>query len=101
QLSTSDGTIVLTSSNSADSKYEAKPCGPGEYTTRCQIPGNLLNEEFYSIRLSADIPFQQVLFVEDGALGFSVEQTCDRHTRFPDKWPGVVCPHFEWDTTSA
>ena len=98
QLSTSDGTIVFTTSNSTDPRYEAKPCAPGVYATSCLVPGSLLNEEFYSIRLSADIPFQKALFVEDGALGFSVEQTSDSHARFPEKWPGVVCPHFEWQT---
>jgi len=98
QLSTSDGTVVFTTSDSTDPKYEAIPCNPGIYTTSCLVPGRLLNEGFYSLRLSADIPFQKTLFIEDGALGFFVEQTSDLHTRFPEKWPGVVCPHFEWHT---
>jgi len=35
----------------------------------------LLNQGFYSLTLSADIPFQKILIFEEGAMGFSVEQT--------------------------
>jgi lipopolysaccharide transport system ATP-binding protein len=98
QLTTSDGTIAFTTSNSTDPNYETVSFKPGVYTTRCVIPGNLLNAGFYSLRVSADIPFQKILFMEEGALGFSVEQTGELYTRFPDSWPGVVCPQLEWVT---
>jgi lipopolysaccharide transport system ATP-binding protein len=95
---TPDGTIAFTSSDSADPSYDTKPTAIGNYTTRCFVPGYLLNEGFYSLTLSADIPFQKGLFVEEGALGFSVEQTGGVNARFPEKWPGVVCPRLEWRT---
>ncbi|HEY2328513.1 MAG TPA: hypothetical protein VGI63_01730 [Verrucomicrobiae bacterium] len=98
QLSASDGAIAFTTSDSTDPGYETKARAAGAYTTRCVIPGNLLNEGFYSLRVSADIPFQKTLFLEEGALGFFVEQTSEFFTRFPDKWAGAVCPHFEWQT---
>jgi lipopolysaccharide transport system ATP-binding protein len=95
---TPDGTVAFTTSDSADPSYETKSCHSGYYTTRCFVPGNLLNEGFYSLMLSADIPTQKILFIEEGAVGFSVEQTGGVNARFSEKWPGVVCPHLKWET---
>jgi lipopolysaccharide transport system ATP-binding protein len=95
---TSDGTIAFTTSDSTDQSYETKQYATGYYKTSCSVPGNLLNEGFYSLTLSADVPFQKILFFEEGAGGFSVEQTGGVHARFPEKWPGVVCPHLKWQT---
>jgi hypothetical protein len=38
------------------------------------------------------------LFIEEGAIGFSVEQTGGVNSRFPEKWPGVICPQLKWQT---
>ena len=62
QVITPDGTIAFTSADSADPSYETKKCTPGHYTTRCFVPGNLLNEGFYSLTLGADIPFEKDSF---------------------------------------
>ena len=98
QVITHDGTIAFTSSDSADPSYETKKCTPGHYATRCFVPGNLLNEGFYSLTLGAAIPLEKFLFNEEGAMGFSVEQTGGVSTRFPEKWPGVICPQLKWQT---
>jgi homopolymeric O-antigen transport system ATP-binding protein len=98
QVITHDGTIAFTSSDSADPSYETKKCTPGHYATRCFVPGNLLNEGFYSLTLGADIPLEKLLFLEEGAMGFSVEQTGGVSARFPEKWPGVICPQLKWQT---
>jgi lipopolysaccharide transport system ATP-binding protein len=98
---TTDGTVAFTTSESADPGYETKPCGVGHYIARCLIPGNLLNEGYYSLMLSADIPGKEVLFIEEGAMGFSVEQTGGVNSRFVEKWPGVVCPSLKWETESV
>ena len=94
---TPDGTVAFTAADSGDPSYETKSCAAGHYTARCFVPGNLLNEGFYSLMLSADIPFQKILFSEEGAMGFSVEQTGGVNARFSEKWPGVVCPQLKWE----
>ena len=98
QVITPDGTVAFTSADSADPSYETKKCTPGRYTTRCFVPGNLLNEGFYILAVGADIPFEKQLFLEEGAIGFSVEQTGGVSSRFPEKWPGVICPQLKWQT---
>ena len=95
---TADGTIAFSTSDSFSTSYDTKSCDAGLYTARCLVPGNLLNEGFYSLMVSADIPFVKNLFVEESAIGFSVEQTGSFSTRYPEKWPGAVCPHLEWQT---
>ena len=95
---TADGTIAFTTSDSADSAFDTKPISPGTYVSRCFVPGNLLNEGQYLLTVSADIPFHQALFLEEAAVGFFVEQTGGVNSRFPEKWPGTVCPMLEWKT---
>jgi lipopolysaccharide transport system ATP-binding protein len=95
---TPDGTVAFTAADSGDPSYETKQNTPGHYTTRCFFPGDLLNEGFYSLTFHADIPFQKLLFLEEGAMGFSVEQTGGVSSRYPEKWLGVVCPRLKWQT---
>jgi lipopolysaccharide transport system ATP-binding protein len=98
---TPDGTIAFSTSDSVDSAYDDGPRDPGHYLTRCLIPANLLNENFYNLTVSADIPTKDILFLEDSAIGFSAEQTGGLSARFPEKWPGVVCPQLKWETEPA
>ena len=95
---TPDGTIAFMAADSADPSYETKQTTPGNYTTRCFFPGDLLNEGFYSLGFRADIPLQESLFAEESVMGFSVEQTGGVSSRYPEKWPGVVCPRLRWQT---
>ena len=95
---TADGTIAFATSDSMESNYDEGARAAGIYATRCCIPANLLNESFYSITVSADIPCKTILYLEEAVIGFNAEQTGGLSARFPDKWPGVVCPHFNWQT---
>jgi lipopolysaccharide transport system ATP-binding protein len=95
---TSDGTLVFATADSVHPNFDPKPRAAGIYRTLCIIPENLLNETSYSLTIGADIPFVKILFMEEAALSFSVQQTSELYSRFPEKWPGVICPHFEWQT---
>ena len=97
----SDGSIAFHSADSTHPNYDEKPTTPGEYVTRCIVPGNLLNEGQYWITVSADVPFQQTLFVEETAVAFTVAQTGGVNSRFSEKWPGAVCPQLEWHTEES
>jgi len=97
---TRDGTLAFSTGDSIDPGYAAGPRAAGIYSTRCFIPGNLLNEGYYSLTMGADIPFKKILFFQEAAVGFTVEQTSNLSTRFPEKWLGVVCPLLEWQTKS-
>lgn len=96
RLIASDGSVVFTSSDSNDSSWEGKNRFPGIYVSRCEVPGNLLNEGQYTLTVSADIPFIETLFFEENVLSFHVEQTGGVSGRFPERWPGVICPMLPW-----
>jgi lipopolysaccharide transport system ATP-binding protein len=95
---TSDGTVAFTSTDSLHRDFDTKPVGIGTFVTRCTVPGDLLNEGPYVVRVSADVPFQQVLFVEEGAITVVVEQTGGISSRYPETLPGAVCPALQWQT---
>ncbi len=92
----SDGTVVFTSSESSSDAWEGSTRRPGIYVSRCEIPGNFLNEGHYSLTVTADVPFVEIALFEEGALGFGVEQTGGASGRYPERWPGVVCPILQW-----
>ena len=94
----SDGTVAFTASDCSHSSFDTKEYSNGVYKTKCFIPGNLLNEGTYNITISADIPHVTLLFHEESALAFSVEQTGGINSKFNEKWPGVICPYLEWQT---
>lgn len=100
QFLTSEGTVAFHTSDSGDPGCAEKKDLLGRHIARCAVPGNLLNEGSYSVTLGIDIPHQKVLALEEGALGFVVEQTGGASAYFREKWPGVVCPRLEWSTIS-
>lgn len=98
---TGDGTLAFMGADSSSPEFETKPTVRGSYVCRCIIPANLLNEGQYFVTVSGDVPFQEVIFYEESAITFTVEQTGGISSRFPEKWPGVVCPQLKWSTSVA
>lgn len=97
QLTSAEGILVFTTANSADKEFQNKQHAAGRYRTTCTVPANLLNEGGYQIRLSADVPMVEVLFIEENAISISLQQSGNEYARFNEKWPGVVCPKFIWN----
>jgi lipopolysaccharide transport system ATP-binding protein len=91
-----DGTIVFTSADSADTRWQGRPRGPGLFVSRCTIPADFLNAGGYAVTVSADVPFVEVVFMEEAVLNFRVEQTGGVSGEYPEGWPGVVCPRLHW-----
>ncbi len=96
RLISADGTIVFSSADTHDSSWDGVPRSQGLYTSRCEIPGHFLNEGRYTLAVTADTPFVETFFYEDNALGFFVEQTGGISGRYPERWPGVICPKLDW-----
>jgi lipopolysaccharide transport system ATP-binding protein len=97
RVAAADGTIVFTSSDDRNPRWDGCPRDPGKYVSRCSVPGNLLNEGRYTLTLSADTPFVKIFFFEENAIALDVERTSGGGTRYPERWPGLVCPELKWD----
>jgi len=97
RLLTSDGTVVFSSVDSSSAGSHEMPRKPGHFMSRCEIPGNLLNEGFFSVTVAADIPFIEVLFFKENVVSFHVEQTGGPGTQYSEKWQGVIRPSLFWE----
>lgn len=93
---TDDGITVFTSSDQGKEWGNSSAPSPGRYNCRCRIPGDFLNERTYFLTVAADCPHVEVMFLEEQALGFRVDQTGGVSSRYGEQWPGVVCPKLEW-----
>jgi lipopolysaccharide transport system ATP-binding protein len=68
----------------------------GEYVSRCDFPGYLLNRGRYSIYFGADIPPSSKPLVTTGyCLDFTVEDV-EGHGSVREKLPGVLRPKLIW-----
>jgi lipopolysaccharide transport system ATP-binding protein len=98
RLMAGDGTVVFTTSDTEVSESLGRSRFPGRYLSRCEIPGNLLNEGRYSIlNVWADIPFIKVMFLAENMLPFQIERTGGSGARYPERWTGVICPILPWE----
>jgi lipopolysaccharide transport system ATP-binding protein len=97
RLLTSTGTEVFSSADTGNEDWRHRPRGVGRYVSRCEIPGNLLNEGVYMLTVGGDIPGIEGFFVEECVIRFEVEQTGGPGSHDPGNWPGVVCPQLEWE----
>lgn len=96
-ITTADGTAVFVTRDNYDNVWEEKPRFPGKYLSRCKIPGNLLNAGCYTVTVSGQLPFVKILFMQDNVLRFYIQRTGGVSTQYTEPWPGVVCPHLQWD----
>jgi lipopolysaccharide transport system ATP-binding protein len=70
---------------------------PGAYTARLNIPGNLLNNGIYRLRVALVCDLHPQLNIED-VLIFDV-QDGPRAIPYHGEWIGVIRPTFDWQTT--
>ena len=96
RLLTMDGTIVLATTDRADDAWRDRPRPPGDYTSRCTVPGSLLNATTYTVAVYSDIPFVRSLYRCESAVTFSVENTGAAVGEHGESWPGAVRPDLEW-----
>jgi len=97
RLSTPDGTDVFTSADITNEEWRDRPRSVGRYVSRCEIPGNLLNQGAYSVTVGGDNPYVETFFLEHGVIRLEVEQTGGPGSHDRDKWQGVICPALNWN----
>ena len=97
RLTTPEGAVAFQSYDESTSGWFDRPREPGTFVSRCEVPGNLLNELNYLVSVAADVPFVEWLAVEESILAFKIErQRTDTSLRTGEKLPGVVSPRLSW-----
>lgn len=96
-----EGLQVLASTTALDPNWHGRPHPVGLFTSRVQIPGDLLNSGIYRTEL---------IFVKDSAIGlykmddlisFELQDDASARGDYYGVWPGVVRPRLDWVTTLA
>jgi lipopolysaccharide transport system ATP-binding protein len=72
-------------------------CEKGIFKGVCHVPGNLLNDETYSVMLMITRDRSAPLFYIQDLLSFTVLDA-ERDWEWYGKWGGVVRPKLEWET---
>jgi len=94
----SDGVIVFVAGDNEDSNWLGRVRNLGSYKSTCKIPGRLLNSGLYTLTIASDVRNAELVFVEENALRFYVEQTkIPAHSQA--KPAGVICPFLEWQVS--
>lgn len=81
-------------------KQDVRFSMPGIYKTIMWVPGNILNEGAYSLRiaLTSMNPLKIHFAVPDTLFFEVIEDIKNRQTDFNQKIPGVVRPKLDWET---
>jgi lipopolysaccharide transport system ATP-binding protein len=98
-IMTTDGETAFVTTD--QSIREADGDGPGDYVSRCTIPGGLLNRRAYMIRVSASTTGQPALIPPTDLGPFFIEGPGNDGSNNSPTWPGVVCPKIEWEHMPA
>ena len=101
EVTTLDGTTVFLTRDNYQNRWGTEVRRPGRYTSRCHIPGELLNAGSYTLTVSAEIPFVTFLFREEDVLRLVIERTGGVGGEYAESWPGIICPPLQLDVMSV
>ncbi|HKZ03079.1 MAG TPA: ABC transporter ATP-binding protein [Pyrinomonadaceae bacterium] len=96
------GNLLFTSANQYDERLMA-PYKPGDYLSTCWIPGNLMTEGTFFIRVSIvelQVPIKVHVF-EENILVFQVVDNMQGNSargRIAHNYPGLIRPRLTWST---
>jgi lipopolysaccharide transport system ATP-binding protein len=93
RLLSSDGTVIFTARDNDGADLPAAELDKGTFTSRCEIPGNLLKGGQYHVTVIADRPYVKVIFHVESAVSFWVESTEKIYER---NRVGVIAPDLKW-----
>ncbi len=97
-LSTVRGEYVFTSFDVDDAViYEENSTRqPGHYISRCTLPGDMLNEGRYIIGVNASSFGVKRFFMDENALGFTVDPSAAPGMQWAEQRQGLVRPRLDW-----
>jgi len=94
RLISQDGSVLL---SSTDKDGEEEPTrAPGEYISRCNIPGEFLNRGRYHVTVGCDTPMVRTHFHVEQALSFHMEQTSRVEGKLNDDRTGLLRLQLPW-----
>ena len=95
------GTCVFISTNVTEPDWGKRVYEPGTYTTRCVIPGHLLNEGKYNISFFVSRDVSGYEAHADEAVGFVMIDDGSDRGDYTGTWTGLLRPALQWQTCSG
>jgi hypothetical protein len=97
RIETVEGVTVMVGYDADDERYTGRR-DVGRYTSRCVVPGRLLNPGRFVISVNAGIRGAKNLAKIDGAVAFDITEVgaVGSHAAGPRSRQGLVRPKFEW-----
>lgn len=96
EVYTADGVPVFESFTSHDHHWHGREAPAGRFRYSFRIPGHLLNEGAYRLRLVFLDATARTVYNHPSALYFTVHDDQERPLPFFGKWQGIVRPRIEW-----
>jgi lipopolysaccharide transport system ATP-binding protein len=93
-----DGSPVFESFTFNEPGWHWRPFQKGLYRSVCRIPGNLVNQGTYRLRITFLNEFVELLYDNLEAAIFSVHDVKERDFPWYGRFIGNVYPKFEWTT---
>lgn len=93
-LKTSDGILVLSSTDADTLSSFGQSRSRGTFISRCWIPRNLLSPRQYVIHLGAYLANNQIIAGAENVASFEVLETCGP---IAPKMQGVISPILKWE----
>jgi lipopolysaccharide transport system ATP-binding protein len=94
-----DGSEVFEDWSAEEINWRGRGLPRGLFRTVCQIPGNLLNEGSYHIRIQfVDSESIKILYAHEETVVFSVSDISERAIHWHGKFMGFVHPKLAWST---
>ena len=97
-IKTIDDITVFSTNTWRDTEWKDKPFNVGLYQSICKIPGDILNEGPYKIRLLFVSNSSSVVCEFNDILTFGLLDSNFDKVDWHGKYPGVVRPLFDWST---
>jgi lipopolysaccharide transport system ATP-binding protein len=86
------------SANLIHDPWFGRPYPVGLFRTVCTIPGNFLNEGYYSIRVALLSDVSRIELMTQEIVGFTVHEGGEMRKEYLGSWLGVVRPKLAWQT---
>jgi lipopolysaccharide transport system ATP-binding protein len=97
-LNNDKGNPVFTANTYLEPQWHSRPMPAGLYRSSCYIPGDLLNDDGYSILLYVAKNDTTAIYKHPDLINFRVNDSAERRASFFGKWPGAVRPFLKWET---
>jgi lipopolysaccharide transport system ATP-binding protein len=97
------GVVVLAtanfhSANAGRDDWFNRPHPVGRFRSYCTLPGNLLNEGVYFVRVVFLSNVSHLEFITEEILSFNVRETGAMRKEYVGEWIGAVRPRLAWQT---